>query len=436
MNGAVAALRECPTLRDGTPLADLFDLERRRIKGRVFSDPEIFELEMTRIFSRSWLLVGLESEIPNPGDYVVRPMGGNSVIVSRDRGGAVNVLLNRCTHRGTQLCVTDGGQAMRFRCPYHGWLFTPDGRLEAMPAERNWLGGGDKADYAMRKARVATRGGLIFATFDDDMPDFETYLGDFRFYFDMMFCALDDNLVSVGPPQRWSVPFNWKLGAENFVGDGYHLQTAHASLVDLGMVPGFSDVVAAFGAEPRWGHGFQALALDVPLPQEILLTWLPPEVIPQMARHLDETQLALVNQGSVPMVATLFPNMSWLTMPFFGAFLRVWHPVGPGEIELRTWVIAHPAADGPQRRVRMQGVNSTFGATGMFEQDDTAIWSRAQRAHQTFEGSRQWVSYACSNGAPSTDWPGPGPVWTGFNSDDHIWAFHLRWLHLMTGGEL
>ena len=89
----------------------------------------------------------------------------------------------------------------------------------------------------MRKARVATRGGLIFGDLGDDMPDFETYLGDFRFYFDMMFCAVDKDLVSVGPPQRWSVPFNWKLGAENFVGDTYHLQTAHASLIDIGMVP-------------------------------------------------------------------------------------------------------------------------------------------------------------------------------------------------------
>ena len=84
----------------------------------------------------------------------------------------------------------------------------------------------------------------------------------------------------------------------------------------------------------------------------------------------------------------------------------------------------------------MQGVNSTFGATGMFEQDDAVIWSRIQRSHESLEGSRQWVNYTCTNGAPSSEWTGPGHVWKGFPSDDHLWNFHLRWLHLMTGGDL
>lgn len=436
MRGVVSTAPDAAPLRDGTRPDELFDLEGRRIRGRVFSDPEIFDLEMARIFSRSWLFVALESEIPAPGDYVVRPMAGDSVIVSRDAGGAVNVLLNRCAHRGTQLCVTDCGRADRFKCPYHGWVFRSDGTLLAMPQQRAWLGDRDKADYDLHAARVATRGGLIFATFDDELPDFETYLGDFRFYFDMVWGAVDDHLVSVGPPQRWSVPINWKLGAENFVGDTYHLQTTHASLVDLGLTPPFNDLVVAVGTDPRWGHGFQALVPDEPLPPEILLTWLPPEVLPQLAENLDGEQMRLIEQGSFPMVATLFPNLSWLALPFFGCLLRVWHPVGPDEIELRTWAIAHPSADGAQRRARVQGVNSTFGVTGMFEQDDVAIWSRAQRAHQTLEGSRRYVSYASTNGAPDPDWPGPGDVWTGFGSEDHIWGFHRRWLHLMSGGDL
>lgn len=436
--------RDPSVLEDGTRLQDLFDLARRRVSARVFSDPEIFRLEMSRLFTRSWLFLGVESEIPEPGDFVVRPMGGDSVIVTRDNNGAINVLLNRCTHRGTQLCVTDCGHAQQFRCPYHGWLFATDGRLKAMPNAKDWLGDGNKADYAMRKARVETRGGLIFGTWDADMPDFETYLGEFRFYFDMLFCAVDKDLVTVGAPQRWSVPMNWKLGAENFVGDGYHLQTAHRSLADIGMVPIEDNMVAAVGAEPRWGHGYFAPVYppDELPPLELTLPWLPPAVLPQLEHHLNPEQMTLLRRGSLPMVVTLFPNMSWLASQFF-FFLRTWQPIGPGEIEIRTWVIAHPDATEEERRSRVQGLNLTFGTTGMFETDDTAIWSRIQRSHQSLIGSQEPVSYACSHGASDKrgylpdggEWPGPGSVWQGFPSDDPIWNFHMRWLHLMTGGE-
>jgi hypothetical protein len=72
----------------------------------------------------------------------------------------------------------------------------------------------------------------------------------------------------------------------------------------------------------------------------------------------------------------------------------------------------------------------------MFEQDDMAIMSRIQRAHEDVIGSQEPVSYACTNGAPDPTWPGPGHVWQGFPSDDHLWNFHMRWLHLMTGGQL
>jgi len=445
MSGDLLTGRGPTTLADGTPLEELFDLERRRISARVFSDPEIFRLEMSQVFGRSWLFLGLESEIPNPGDYAVRPMAGDSVIVTRSNDGGINVVLNRCTHRGTQLCVTDCGNSQRFRCPYHGWLFSPDGRLEAMPSERDWLGGGDKADYAIRSARVATRGGLIFATWDDDMPSFETYLGDFLFYFDMLFCGLDKNLVSVGPPHRWSLPINWKIGAENFVGDTYHLQTAHASLTDIGMVPAL-EMDSTVGAEPRWGHGFFApvFSVEEQPPLETTMSWLPPEVLPQLERHLNPEQFSLLRRGAPPFVATLFPNLSWLASPFF-FFLRTWQPVGPGEIELRTWVMAHPDANPEQRRAKVQGLNLTFGTTGMFEQDDAVIWSRIQRTHESLIGSGELVSYGCTHGAPDKqrgyvhhtgEWPGPCNVWQGFPSDDHLWNFHMRWLHLMNGGEL
>lgn len=446
MREEVQVTRDSLVLADGASLEGLFDLRRRRVSARVFSDPEIFRFEMSRVFARSWLFMGLESEIPERGDYMVRPMGGDSVIVARDRKGEINIFLNRCAHRGTQLCVTDQGTARRFRCPYHGWQYGLDGNLQAMPSQRDWLGpNGDKSEYSLRRARVATRGGLVFGTWDEKLPDFGTYLGDFAFYFDMIFCSVDKDFVPVGPPQRWSVPFNWKLGAENFVGDTYHLQTAHASIADIGLVPEMRDTMTSvIGCEPRWGHGFfsPVFPADELPPLELTLPWLPAPVLPQLEHRLSSEQMTLLRYGSLPLVATVFPNMSWLASPFF-FFVRTWQPVRPGEIELWTWVLTHPDATREERRARDKGLNMSFGVTGMFEQDDTVIWSRIQRMHESVTGSRELVSYACTNGEPGKgghfaggDWPGPGHVWQGFPSDDHIWHFHMRWLHLMRGTEV
>lgn len=429
-------------LADGTPVQDLFDVQRRRVSTRVFSDPAIYGLEMARIFERSWLFVGLESEIPDPGDYVVRPMGGDSVIVARHHDGGINILLNRCAHRGVQLCVTDSGTTGHFQCPYHGWTFAADGRLKAMPWQRHWKIGGDKSDYGLPRAKVATRGGLIFGTWDETMPDFETYLGDFAFYFDSIFCAVDKNLVAVGPPQRWRLPFDWKLGTENSVGDGYHLAATHGSLPDIGLFTQVREgMVAAIGSEPRWGHGFLApLPAQCP-PLETALHWLPPEVLPQLEHHLSPEQLTLLHNGTATTQVTIFPNTTWSMAPEAFFFIRTWQPVGPGEVEIWTWTMAHPDSTEEEMRARDRSLNFTFGPTGMLGQDDLVVFSRSQRAARGAVGSRQYVNYGYSNGVPDKrgylsedgEWPGPGTVWIGFPGDDQIWNFYLRWLQLMTG---
>ncbi len=77
--------RKGPRLADGKHMGDLIDLEKREVAMRVYSDPEIYQYELERIFNRSWLKVGHVSEIPNPGDYMLSYMGEDSVIVIRGR---------------------------------------------------------------------------------------------------------------------------------------------------------------------------------------------------------------------------------------------------------------------------------------------------------------------------------------------------------------
>src|SRR5215831_566635 len=103
-------------------------IEPGRIHKRVYTDPEIFELEMRRIFGRAWLYVGHESQIPNPGDYITTELGLQPVIMIRHHDNSVRVLINRCAHRGAKVVNERKGNAATLSCLYHGWSYDTDGR--------------------------------------------------------------------------------------------------------------------------------------------------------------------------------------------------------------------------------------------------------------------------------------------------------------------
>jgi len=110
-------------LRDGTRISDLINHETREVKVRVLSDPELYELEMERIFAKTWIFLGHETEIPNKGDFITRDMGSDAVIVARDRDNEIHVSLNVCPHRAMKVQTHDAGNTNVHMCIYHGWSF-------------------------------------------------------------------------------------------------------------------------------------------------------------------------------------------------------------------------------------------------------------------------------------------------------------------------
>src|SRR5271155_1782112 len=127
-------------LYDGTLLSELIDYDRREVDLRVLSDPQVYRLELDRLFGRTWIMVGHETEIPNPGDFVLRYIGEDVVIVSRQQDGSIAILLNVCAHRGMQVCRAARGNASTFSCPYHAWVFGQDGHFVGAPFEREMYG--------------------------------------------------------------------------------------------------------------------------------------------------------------------------------------------------------------------------------------------------------------------------------------------------------
>src|SRR3954451_23081963 len=110
-------------LRTGEALEDIMRPAEGLISRRIFTDPEIHEMEIEKIFGKAWFYLGHESELPEPGDMISRPCGVDPAILVRDDDGVVRVFLNSCRHRGMRVCRTDRENGSFLRCPYHGWVY-------------------------------------------------------------------------------------------------------------------------------------------------------------------------------------------------------------------------------------------------------------------------------------------------------------------------
>src|SRR5215208_2861369 len=117
----------------------MVDYQQGLVDRRMFFDPEIYQLELERIFARSWLFMCHESQIPNPGDFFMSFIGEDRVIVVRDNDGGVQVLVNSCRHRGNAVCRAEEGQATSFMCTYHGWTYDLKGALVGVPGFKGGL---------------------------------------------------------------------------------------------------------------------------------------------------------------------------------------------------------------------------------------------------------------------------------------------------------
>jgi Rieske 2Fe-2S family protein len=118
----------------------------RTLAQRYFVAPEVFAEEREKIFGRHWTCVGHQSQFARPGDYMVREIAGESVIVVRDQKGTGRAFYNVCRHRGTRLCQETSGHAAAIQCPYHAWTYALDGRLIGAP-HMDGVPDFDKTDY-------------------------------------------------------------------------------------------------------------------------------------------------------------------------------------------------------------------------------------------------------------------------------------------------
>jgi len=257
--------------RDGTFLKDRsknleFDWPDNglsEIPDWIYTNPDIYQLEIEKIFhGDTWNFVALEAEIPNPGDFKRSFVGPTPVVVARNTDNKIHVFENRCAHRGVEFCRQHLGNAKEFLCPYHSWSYDLTGNLQGVPFKRGVKGEGggmpkdfDNKKHGLRKLRVTTLHGVIFASFSGDVEDIEEYISsEILEDFEVVF---KDRELDIHGYYRNELPGNWKLYHENLK-DPYHATLLHSFLVTFGlMVAGSKNAMIA---DPLGRHGTLASA--------------------------------------------------------------------------------------------------------------------------------------------------------------------------------
>jgi phenylpropionate dioxygenase-like ring-hydroxylating dioxygenase large terminal subunit len=416
-------------LRDGTTPRDLIDLDRREVSMRVLSDPELYRLELQNIFARAWVALAHVSEIPSVGDFVMRYIGEDPVIVTRTPQGKISVLLNVCAHRGFEICRAEEGNSSSFKCPYHGWAFDASGNLLGAPLEKEMYGDWDKTRYGLRRARVEVRAGIVFATFDPSGLPLDDWLGDTGWYIDR---ASHEDRIPLGPPMRFLVRGNWKTFMDQGAGDNYHPLTLHRSLQEIGMtsnLPGGGGSRATIRSQNH-------VIVSVP---EGNTTFAFPAGFPLKNVFDENADDFLAFEGRL-FASSVFPQ-SVIWGPYShllpdgtettGGSLWQIEPKGPDTFMMFLQnFIDRNAPDEVKDAVRRE-----YAAQQVFVADDYEANQSLQRSARGAVGQQQPLRYfAQGDRTKPSDWPGPGTFLAPPQKDDAQWTFWLRWLDLMTVG--
>ena len=423
---------------------DLVNLSQGLISRDIFTQQDIYDDEMERIFARAWLFVGHESQVPNNEDYILSRMAEESVVFNRDRNGKLHVFLNNCRHRGMRVCRYDKGNSRKFMCPFHAWTYSDQGALIAVPKlDSGYHNELDRTKWGLIEARVYSYRGYVFACWDADTPDFEAYLGDLRFYLDD-YCELPDGSYgeweAFGGILKWQMPCNWKFGAENFGGDYYH-NPSHASVDQVILSPAgtkgrhtYDDTTKARAAwklniaitpEGHTSRGqlfkddydYQPSYQEMAVVEDYFR-----DCYAQRQAKLGEKARWFGHGG------TIFPNVSYSNGV---QSMGTWHPSGSHQTETWRIFLAPKAAPDEVKDVLRHYVIRYQGPSGLTEQDDMENWGSSHQGARGTIARRHDYHYGMGQGHEQKGWP---VSWLGGEvhatedvSEQNQRAYYTRW---------
>jgi fatty-acyl-CoA synthase len=355
-------------------------IESDRVHGSLYTDPAIYAAEIENIWRTTWVYVGHASEVPQPGDYVRKSIGPEPVIMTRDKQGEIHLLLNRCSHRGAQVCDAQRGNSSAFRCPYHGWTFSNTGKLLGYPFNQGYGGTAAKRELGLgRVARCTEYRGFVFGSMADDGPTLSEHLGAAAEAIDRLCRLSPEGEVEITAGWlKHKVKANWKMLLENET-DGYHPQFTHSSIfevADSGIPALYGAKSAAVCRDLGGGHTENDLrpafrALGQPLGWFGTTAEQMPEYVSQMRAAYGEAAEQILVDGSPHVM--IFPNLFIAEIQLF-----VLQPTAVDETVMHATALQLQGSPDMNHRLLQQAIGS-IGPAGFLLADDGEMYERAQR---------------------------------------------------------
>ena len=423
----------------------IVDDEKRssfRVHRSVFTDETILELEREVIFSHCWLYAAHASELPEPGTFVTRQVGGRELLLTRDRTGKINAFFNACSHRGALVCrERSGGRSgsggrIVFQCPYHSWAYDEQGKLVGIPdiddMTPDQMQPG-KLDL-VPVAQLDECCGFIFVCFDSGAMSLSNYLGEVARSLEAISHYASDGMEVIRGMQEYSIAANWKLLVENSH-DSYHGRYAHSTY--------FEYLVARDNIDPRaiqtgqlvaaireTGNGNTVLEFEGAPWGRPAARWAPGwgeearEEIAQIARDLVERlgEERAHAVGQVDRVVAIFPNL--VVNDMVSATVRTFYPVRADYMTVSAWGLAPKNESASSRDRRLRNFLEFLGPAGFATPDDVEILELCQRGYMN-RGGGEWNELS----------RGMHKAQHGLNDEHQSRAFWREWRNLLTDRE-
>lgn len=360
-----------------------------RVDRKIFTDEEIFELEMEHIFEGNWVYLAHESQLPEIGDYFTTYIGRQPVVITRDKEGKLHCLLNACAHRGTMLCRRKTDNRTTFTCPFHGWTFRNSGELLKVKDSRK---GGYPENFNTNGSHDLTKvpkfesyRGFLFGSLNPDSMPLEEHLGDTTTIIDSIVDQSPDGLEVLKGASTYTFDGNWKLQTENGA-DGYHVTSVHWNYAattarrESGESENETKAMSAGG----WGkvkggyysfpHGHLLLWQEWTNPEDRPLWERRDELVEQ---HGEVMANFMVN---VSRNLCLYPNV--YLMDQFSSQIRHIRPISVDKTEVTIFCIAPVGEPAEARASRIRQYEDFFNATGMATPDDLEEFRASQKSYK------------------------------------------------------
>jgi len=377
-----------------------------RCKRDVFTNPDLFDLEMRHIFEGNWIYLAHESQVPNNNDYYTCAIGRQPIFIARNKDGELNAFINSCTHRGATLCRGKRGNKATYTCPFHGWTFNNSGKLlkvkdpneAGYPPSFNCHGSHD----LKKIARFESYRGFLFGSLNHDVLPLAEHLGESAKIIDMIVDQSPQGLEVLRGSSTYIYEGNWKLQAENGA-DGYHVTATHwnyAATQGQRKEKEAGDDIRAMsaGGWAKKGGGFYSFENGHML---LWTRWDNPQDRPLFERR-DELVADHGEALSDWMIGNsrnlcLYPNV--YLMDQFSSQIRVARPIDVDKTEVTIYCIAPKGESAEARAHRIRQYEDFFNVSGMATPDDLEEFRACQEGYQgrvlewndMTRGAQHWI---------------------------------------------